>query len=586
MWKELRRVIGNKKLENSVPASLKCDELNEFFANVGTKITEAIPKKNNLSWKNPKCIYSFEFQNISVESVRKQLCSLPGDSKLDVLDMDSKLLKLGACTLASSITTIMNCSLSSGIVPSDWKLARVTPIYKGKGCNTDPANYRPISVLSAISMILERQVQVQVLTYLQSHDMISLDQFAFLKNHSTVGCLHRVFDDWYDAINEGEYIVACFLDIQKCFDSIDHDILITKLSLYGVSGDELSWFSNYLTDRSQVVTCNGQTSQPRALNTGVPQGSALGPLLFLIFINDMPQNVRKCVTNLFADDVSLYVSGKTLSETCDNFQCSVNDAAQWYHDNRLTINIPKSSVMLLGSEARIRSLPSESRNLNIVLDNTTIEQVQHAPYLGVTIDANLKWDSHIQSLCKKLSGKLAVLSRSRNILNKNALSKLYLSCIQPCLDYAISVWGSCSQHNKNIITRLQHRAARIITGNFDFVSARGSDLISSLRWQTLEQREKYFLSTLMYRCINGQAPVRLTDELVMTADTHDRHTRTVSHNALYVPQPNVELYRHSFKYRGAVTWNSLPSDLKEAKDIDQFKYYYKQKFFKGITSST
>ena len=479
----------------------------------------------------------------------------------------------------------MNCSLSTGVVPSDWKLARVTPIFKGKGCKTDPANFRPISVLSAISMILEREVQVQVLTYLQSHDMISPDQFAFLKNHSTIGCLHRVFDDWYNAINEGEYIMACFLDIQKCFDSIDHDILITKLSRYGVSGDELSWFSNYLTDRSQVVTCNGQTSQPRALHTGVPQGSALGPLLFLIFINDLPQNVRNCVTNLFADDVALYISGKSLSETGDTFQCAINDAAQWYHDNRLTINIQKSSVMLLGSEARIRSLTCESRDLNIVLDNTVIEQVQHAPYLGVTIDARLKWDSHIQNLCKKISGKLAVLSRLRNILNKNVLSKLYLSCIQPCLDYAISVWGSCSQQNKNIITRLQHRAARIVTGNFDFVSARGSDILKSLRWQTLDQREKYFLSTLMYRCISGQAPARLTDELVMTADTHDRRTRTASRNVLYVPQPNVESYRRSLKYRGAVTWNSLPSDLKEAKDIYQFKYYYKQKFFKGSTST-
>ena len=312
-----------------------------------------------------------------MDSVRKRLCLLPGDSKLDVLDIDSKLLKLGAHQLASSLTTIMNCSLTSGIVPSYWKLAKVTPIFKGKGCNTEPANFRPISVLSIISMILEREVQVQVLTYLQDHDMISPDQFAFLKNHSTIGCLHRVFDDWYEAINEGEYIMTCFLDIQKCFDSIDHDILIKKLYHYGIAGDELSWFNNYLADRSQVVTCNGQTSKRRSLYTGVPQGSALGPLLFLIFINDLPQKVQKCVTNLFADDVSMYFTGKSLSETSAIFQSSINEAAKWYHENRLTINIPKSSVMLLGSEARIRSISCESRNLNIVLNDITLKQVNY-----------------------------------------------------------------------------------------------------------------------------------------------------------------------------------------------------------------
>ena len=202
----------------------------------------------------------------------------------------------------------MNLSLDTGVIPSDFKIARVTPVYKGKGSKWEESNYRPISVLPTLAMILEKEVQKQILDYFIQHDLISIDQFAYLKNHSSISCLHRLLDDWLEAINNGEYVMSCFTDVKKCFDTIDHEILLHKLKLYGINDLEHMWFKNYLNNRKQFVFANGFSSNTSHVTTGVPQGSALGPFLFLIFINDMPQHMKYSQCNMFADDNSLNTS--------------------------------------------------------------------------------------------------------------------------------------------------------------------------------------------------------------------------------------------------------------------------------------
>ena len=176
--------------------------------------------------------------------------------------------------------------------------------------------------------------------------------------------------------------------------------------------------------------------------------------------------------------------------------------------------------------------------------------------------------------------KLAVLNRLRKVLNKALLHKQFISCIQTCIDNAVSVWGSCSEQTKDLICRLQRRAARIIAGNFDFINTRGADLMKDLGWQTLDIRRDYFISTLMYKCIRGNAPVRLTNELIMTADTHDCNTRASTRGVLQVPKPSSELFRNSFRYKRATLWNRLSSHIKDAPDVDRFKCLYKKWFFK------
>ncbi len=206
-------------------------------------------------------------------------------------------------------------------------------------------------------------------------------------------------------------------------------------------------------------------------------------------------------------------------------------------------------------------------------------QVSSTKYLGIHIDNMLKWDIHVQNVCRNVSAKLATLNRLRKFLSKEMLAKIYSTSILPSIDYACSVWGNCSEFNKNMIFRLQKRAARIVTGNFNYVNTRGSDIMLDLKWQTFSQRRDYFISTLMFKSIHGQAPYWLSNDICMACESHDRETRLSSGMNVIIPKPNRESFRNSFQYQGAQLWNGLPSQLQEATTANQFKRCYKKEFF-------
>ena len=372
--------------------------------------------------------------------------------------------------------------------------------------------------------------------------------------------------------------MSCFFDVQKCFDSINHDELIKKLSLYGIQGTELAWFKNYLKDRQQFVSLNGEISSPQIIKTGVPQGSALGPFLFLIFINDLPQHITNAHSNIFADDSVIYTMGKSANETRRVLQESVLEAGKWFNNNNLPVNLLKTICMLTSHSSNLNKMADADNILNLSLHDAPLSQVTVCPYLGIQLDQCLKWDAHVLNLCKKVASKLSVLNRLRNILSREMLSRQYLLCIQPCIDYAISVWGTYSKQLKDMITRLQHRAARIVTGIFDFINFRAANLMENLGWHSFDKRRDYFTATMMFKCINGLAPLRLTNELSVIGDAHSANTRASSNGNILVPMPHVEQFRNSFKYRGAVLWNTLPRDIREAQNIDEFKYRYRKHY--------
>ena len=235
--------------------------------------------------------------------------------------MDVKLLKLASPVISKSLESVVNSSLENGIVHDDWKKAMVTPVYKNEGEINYENNFRPISVISHIAKMIERLVSKQVIKYLEDHAIISMDQSAYLKWHSTQTSLHRVIDDWLDQINDNSLTVTCLLDISKCFDSINHEILLKKLELYGITGNELNWFSSYLKNRKQMVYFQQDCSDFQDVYSGVHQGSVLGPLLFLLFINDVSNfTTEGCVLNMYADDVIIYTSAPTSDELQEKLQ--------------------------------------------------------------------------------------------------------------------------------------------------------------------------------------------------------------------------------------------------------------------------
>jgi hypothetical protein len=444
-------------------------------------------------------------------------------------------------------------------MPNDWKLSRVTPIYKGKGSRKECNNYRPISVIPHVAKIAEKNVQKQLLSYLISHDIISVNQSAFRPKHNTQTALHKVMDTWLDNLTDQLLTGICFLDIRKCFASINHNLLIRKLTLYGIKDIELSWFTDYLDDRKQIVKHYG-FSNVSQVKTGVPQGSVLGPILFLIFINDICQHVGISTCNLYADDSVLFCQEKEIALLQASLQSSVNDVAKWYKYNQLALNTLKCEVMLVRSQHR-----NPSDCLDIEIENVRLNQVNCASYLGLKITGDLKWNDYVTTLCKKISVKIAQMRSLSGVVPRSVLKQFYVSCVQPCIDYAISVWGYTSDQNINKIQRLQNYAARIILNNYDYINYRGLSLVKELEWMSIKQRCLYFTCILVYKCLNNLAPDYLCDDFMLQSAFNVHDSRSV--NNVFIPHGNYK----SFRVHSAILWNNLPNDCKTATSLYSFK---------------
>ena len=380
LWRKINDLVREKKSSNINVHGISASKFNKYFSTIGNKVSSRFPKQGVRKWKNPPPIFSFILRYIDVASVHGDLRSLDGDSSNDVLQLDAKLLRMSADIICRTLTHFYNISLSSKIIPGEWKLARITPIYKGSEDVHRETNYRPISVLSHVAKIFERNVHEQIVNYLEHHCFITPYQSAYPEKHSTVTCLHRVIDDMCENIDDGLVCGVCFLDIEKCFDTIDHDILLQILRWYGIDGQELDWFKNYLYDRKQCVRVDNITSDVTSCPIGVPQGSILGPILFLLHVNDFAQYIDNQNCNIFADDAMNYSFGIDIPETESKLQCALNRLTPWYSANRLSISAQKSAVMLIGKKSQVKHA-----NLAVSINGDLLEQVCSTKYLGVTV---------------------------------------------------------------------------------------------------------------------------------------------------------------------------------------------------------
>ena len=267
--------------------------------------------------------------------------------------------------------------------------------------------------------------------------LITVDQSAYRARHNTQTALNKVLDDWYSNMADGSLTAVCSFDIRKCFDTINHSILLKKMNKYGFHTNKVEWFRSYLLNRQQLVSCHNQLSYKYKLDIGVPQGSVLGPVLFVLYVNDLNQHVDVGACNLYADDTLVYCTSNNATTLQECTQQCVSSIKEWYDKNHLVINTSKSNLMLVLTKQRevFTNIP----NIDVYLGVDRLTQLSCLDYLGVKLDAHLTWNAQIHAVCKTLVFTISRLSRLKNVLAMHVLIYIYQSIVQPQLDYAITI---------------------------------------------------------------------------------------------------------------------------------------------------
>ena len=443
-------VINGELTENP---KLIADKFNEFFTNIGPSLASKIPA-SNISFRNflnSHSTQSMFLKPVSSEELNKIISSLK-DGAPGTDDISANVLKCVTEDVLTPITHVCQLSLDQGYFPSQLKLAKIIPLFKSK----DPAtfsNYRPISLLSIFSKILEKVMYNRLYNYLVKFKFLYIYQFGFQKNKSTYMALICLVDKLTQALENGEYAVGVFIDFQKAFDTVDHNILLEKLSYYGIRGSAHEWFRSYLSGREQFVEFDNVSSNVLKVQCGVPQGSNLGPLLFLIYINDLAFVSPKLFAILFADDSNFFYTDKNIDNLFDTLNSELDKIVKWLNANKMSLNVDKTHYIIFTSRKN-----NVLRNQDIIINGCKINEVVVTKFLGVLIDSNLTWKYHIDHLCSKVSKNIGILRKLRGKLDTDTMTTLYYSFIYPYCHYCIHVWGSTYEKYLNKILVLQKKS--------------------------------------------------------------------------------------------------------------------------------
>ena len=574
-WKTINNLLG-KKTKQTIVNELDMNKnilqdpqeivegFNEYFSNIGPNLASNIAMANcNFETYVQKAKSEFTaFQPTTVTDVIQMLSGLSNNKATGIDKISCKIIKIAAPAIADSLTYIFNQAITLSTFPDQWKVARVTPLYKS-GQRNIPGNYRPISVLPAISKIMERILYNQIYNYLTTFGLLSNSQFGFRKSHSTATALLECTNEWYVNLDRKLFNLVVFIDLKKAFDTVDHQILFKKLQHYGIKGQAHSLLKSYLTNRSQKCQLNGFVSSEQPIKCGVPQGSILGPLLFLLYINDLPECLDNTRPRLFADDTNLTASGESLNDIEIAVNSDLENLRNWLMANKLSLNVAKTEFMLIGP----KRMKTDS-SLNILIENKQIKQVNECKTLGILIDQHLSWNNNTKNICKKVTAGISALRRVKPFVNKETLISIYNAIIRPHFDYCCEVWDVFGKTQSDRLQKLQNRAARVIMSMSNDIDQ--STALQALGWEPLYIMRRKTKAKLMYKVLNKMAPEPLTKLVTYKNEITNHKLRNIS-TSLCVPQPRTNSMKNSFMYDGAHLWNSIPNEVKECKTLSLFR---------------
>ena len=591
-WATINSILNKSKRNNNYPREFLingifqsdenkiANEFNKYFIEIGPNLSQNIITPHNRSFKDylkTPINTKFVFNQICENDVIKALDKLKPKTSCNQDKISNKLLKYVKHELAWPLMYLINQTFEHGIFPNQLKTAKVTPIFK-KNENYLFSNYRPVSVLSSVSKVFERIMHDQIYKHFDDLKLLFNSQYGFRPKHSTEFAALELIDRIILEMDKNNIPINIFMDLSKAFDTLDHQILLHKLKYYGFSDKSYELMDSYLNDRMQYVEFNTCKSNLLKIQCGVPQGSILGPLLFIIYLNDIPLATKFLTPVLYADDTTLFATFnndnfRTINHEINN---ELKHISEWLKLNKLSLNTEKTKAMLFHSC---------QRNVNICkpeifIDDIKINFVKEFNFLGLILDENLRWKYHIDFLSKKISKTIGILARLKHSLPSETLLNIYNALILSHLNYGTTLWGG--QSNKLI--KMQKKCIRIIT-NSKF-NAHTTLLFKKLNLLRLEDICALHDYKLCYKIMNNLTPEYFKFILSSNNTSHGYNTRHT--DDLRLPAVRHEFARNAIKYKLRKIYNNMPDNFREkiyTHSYFGFNFYIKTRFLQGYVEN-
>ena len=531
-------------------AHLIHNQFDSVFSNPSPKIQPNFDEKDRLPTLNPL--------KVSTRGILKLLSNLNPNKAIGPDNVPGKFLKLCSHEIADIYQVLFQASLDQGVVPPDWKEANIVPLFK-KGDKSSPENYRPISLTSLSCKLLEHVVHSNIMTHLDNFNVLDDAQHGFRKRRSCVSQLISTLDDFANCLKNHQHIDAILLDFSKAFDKVDHEGLILKLEHLGIRNSLLNWIRSFLIGRNQRVVVEGKESSPTKVLSGVPQGTVLGPLFFLVYINDISKGLSEGTKlKLFADDSLLYRIIKNASDSAI-LQKDLDTLQIW--EKKWKMEFHPGKCQLLKVTNKKDPIPT-----NYTIHDTPLLETDSAKYLGVAIDNNLNWRKQYSTMIKKCNSTLAFIKRNLNNSPKFVKEKCYTALVRPRIEYAGAVWDPHHKNHRLEIEKVQNRAARFVTGNYKMETGNTKFNLDSLEWPTLEERRLQTKLTIFQK-----ARLKLIDIPTDHLTFKNRQTRRGGDGQTYQRfTSNVDSHIFSFFPHTTNLWNQLPLEVRLSNDIEVF----------------
>ena len=545
--------LKNERQEIITDSKDKANVLNDFFASVF--VTEP---------PGPVPVFDVRYTGVPVtkfivdkDTLLKRMLNLNVNKSMGLDECHPRVLKEAADILCYPLMTVMNKTFEEGRLPEIWKQASVTAIYKNKGDKCDPSNYRPVSLTCIPCKLCEKSVREILMEHMTVNNLFSESQFGFRNKRNCVLQLLDVLDDWSQAYDTNVQIDTIYLDIKKAFDTVPHQRLLKKLQAYGIEGGLLKWIEEFLRNRKQRVRVLDYHSEWRDVTSGIPQGSVLGPVLFIIFINDLPDCVDS-VCKIFADDTKVYRAIKTQADQ-SILQQDLIRLCEWCKQWLLQFSIQKCKTVQFGN-VKHNCIYRMRDSKNTMIDLPIAEEEKD---LGVTFEKSLKFNKHVMEVVNRTKKLTGMIKRTFSFLNRSLFLTLYKSLIRSIVDYGVTVWYPTTKKNIQLIENIQKRATRIVP---ELRGLSYTQRLKSLNLPTLLYRRQRYDMIQLFKIINNIDDIQPEKFFTFNDNTTRGHIFRISK-----PSVNKTLRRNVFPVRCIDTWNELSEDIVTSTDILSFK---------------